>query len=86
VITYQRWLENESNLLGGAVGPCWEWKHFFNGNQLAQMLNVKRGPIIADLLQKQEEWQWLNPESIDQPKCLQYIRNFLQKNGKNYDN
>jgi tRNA nucleotidyltransferase (CCA-adding enzyme) len=59
------------------ITDCYTWKHIVDGKRAAQIVGVKPGPIVTELLKIQMTWQLEHPQGTKE-ECEQAIQTYWQ--------
>ncbi|KAI8644652.1 hypothetical protein BD408DRAFT_340262 [Parasitella parasitica] len=59
------------------ITDCYSWKHIVDGKRAAQVVGIKPGPIVTELLKVQMSWQLENPNGTKE-ECEQAIRAYWE--------
>lgn len=57
------------------ITDCYTWKNLVDGKRAAQLVGVKPGPVITELLKVQMIWQLENPAGT-KDECEEAIRKY----------
>jgi tRNA nucleotidyltransferase (CCA-adding enzyme) len=55
------------------ITDCYTWKHMVDGKRAAQVVGIKTGPMVTELLKIQMAWQLENPSGTKE-ECEQAIK------------
>ncbi|KAJ8655637.1 hypothetical protein O0I10_008726 [Lichtheimia ornata] len=66
-----------SQTLQYGISDCYKWKPMLDGKKIAQILGIKPGPSMGDLLQQTMKWQLANPEGT-QEECSAMIKAYWE--------
>ena len=57
------------------IENCYQWKHLVDGKRAAQVVGVKPGPVLTELLKIQMTWQLENPQGTKE-KCEKALEEY----------
>ncbi|KAI8891339.1 poly A polymerase C-terminal region-like protein [Backusella circina FSU 941] len=59
------------------IQECYKWKHVVDGKRAAQILGIRPGPIVMELLKVQMTWQLEHPEGSKE-ECEEAIKSYWE--------
>jgi tRNA nucleotidyltransferase (CCA-adding enzyme) len=71
---YQHLVQTAENY---GIQECYKWKHIVDGKRAAQILGIRPGPIVMELLKVQMTWQLEHPEGSKE-ECEEAIRSYWE--------
>lgn len=60
------------------IVECYTWKHIVDGKRAAQVVGIKPGPIVTQLLKVQMSWQLENPQGSKE-ECEEALKKYWEK-------
>lgn len=59
------------------ITDCYTWKNMIDGKSAAQIVGIKPGPVVTELLRAQMVWQLENPKGTKE-ECTEAIKKYWE--------